>query len=199
MGHVRVLSIILVGMLAVSGCSTKVSRLDVDDTRDLSGNWNDTDSRLVSDELVGQMLDGAWVVNHTRSSGTRPTVIVGTVKNLSHEHINVRTFINDIERAVINSGRVQFVASRDEREEVREERKDQDIHASEASRKAMGRELGADYMLSGSINTIIDAEGKQSVRYYQIDLTLIDLADTRKVWLGQKKIKKLIEKAGLRF
>lgn len=199
MGHVRLFSFLLVAVLAASGCSTKVSRLDVDDARDLSGNWNDTDSRLVSDELVGQMLDGAWVVNHTRSSGKRPTVIVGTVKNLSHEHINVRTFINDIERAVINSGRVQFVASRDEREEVREERKDQDIHASEASRKAMGRELGADYMLSGSINTIIDAEGKQSVRYYQIDLTLIDLADTRKVWLGQKKIKKLIEKAGLRF
>ena len=199
MGHVRFFSLILVGLLAISGCSTKVSRLDVEEARDLSGNWNDTDSRLVSEELVGQMLEGAWVVNHSRSSGKRPTVIVGTVKNLSHEHINVRTFINDIERAVINSGRVQFVASRDEREEVREERKDQDIHASEASRKAMGRELGADYMLSGSINTIIDAEGKQSVRYYQIDLTLIDLADTRKVWLGQKKIKKLIEKAGLRF
>jgi hypothetical protein len=155
---------------------------------------------MVSEEMIGQMLDGAWSSNHQRANrGKLPAVIVGTVKNLSHEHINVNTFVADIERAVINSGRVEFVASRDERQEIREERVDQDTNASEETRKAMGKELGADYMLTGSINTIIDAEGKTSVRYYQVDLNLISLADNRKVWVGQKKIKKLVQKPGLRL
>ncbi|MFA5530467.1 MAG: penicillin-binding protein activator LpoB [Thiohalomonadaceae bacterium] len=195
----RAAVIALVALIGLAGCSTKVSRIETDEVRDLSGKWNDTDSRLVSEEMIGQMLEGAWVNNHVRRHGNLPTVIVGTVKNLSHEHVNVNTFVADIERAVINSGRVEFVASRDERGEIREERKDMDVHASEATRKAMGQEIGADYMLTGSINTIVDKEGKTAVRYYQVDMNLISLTDNRKAWVGQKKIKKVVEKPGMRF
>ena len=126
-------------------------------------------------------------------------MIVGTVRNLSHEHINTNTFVADMERALINSGSVDFVASKTEREEIREERIDQDLNASEATRNAAGQELGANFMLQGQINTIVDVEGKKQVRYYQVDLTLISLADNRKVWLGQKKIKKFIKNASVRF
>ena len=113
--------------------------------------------------------------------------------------ITLKTFVNDLEREIINSGRVDFVASRDERADIRAERKDQDLNASEETRKPMGQELGADFMLKGDISTILDTEGKQQVRYYQVDLTLISLADNRKVWVGQKKIKKLVTKPGLRL
>ena len=54
-------------------------------------------------------------------------------------------------------------------------------------------------MLKGKINTIIDMEGRTQVRYYQVDLDLISLTDNRKVWLGQKKIKKLVKNSNLRF
>ena len=104
-----------------------------------------------------------------------------------------------MERALVNSGRVDFVASRDERGEVRDERIDQDLNAREDTRNAAGQELGADFMLQGQINTIIDAEGKEQVRYYQVDLTMISMADNRKVWLGQKKIKKYVKNAKLRY
>jgi hypothetical protein len=100
---------------------------------------------------------------------------------------------------LINYDKVQFVASSTERQEVRDERKDQDLNASEVTRKAMGQEKGADFMLKGTINTIIDAEGKTQLRYYQVDLTLISMVDNRKVWVGQKKIKKLVERSNLRF
>ena len=99
----------------------------------------------------------------------------------------------------MNSGKVDFVADRKAREELREERIDQDLNASEATRKKAGQELGADYMLQGQINTIIDAEGKRQVRYYQVDLNMTSLADNRKVWLGQKKIKKYVKNAKLRY
>jgi uncharacterized protein (TIGR02722 family) len=181
------------------GCATKVTRMEAEEVKDLSGAWNDTDSRLVSEEMIGDMLEQAWISNHRAETGARPTVIVGEVKNLSHEHINLNTFVADIERAMINSGQVEFVASRGERVEIREERKDQDLHAREDTRKAMGQEIGADYMLKGAINTIIDAASRDQVRYYQVDLTLISLKDNRKVWLGQKKIKKFVERSKLRY
>ena len=74
-----------------------------------------------------------------------------------------------------------------------------DLNASEATRNEAGQELGADFMLQGQINTIIDAEGNKQVRYYQVDLTLTSLADNRKVWLGQKKIKKYVKNAKVRY
>ena len=185
--------------LALSSCATRVERIDVEETRDLSGEWNDTDSRLVSEEMVRDVLARPWLDSFIDEKGNLPAVIVGEVRNLSHEHINVASFIGDIERELINSGGVQFVASKTERGEIREERKDQELHASAETAKRMGEELGADFMLQGAINTILDTEGKEQVRYYQVDLSLISLADNRKVWVGQKKIKKFVKKNAIRW
>ncbi len=199
----RLLKLISIPLLAVlflqlAGCSTTVTRVEPDEKIDLSGAWNDTDSRLVAEEMISDMLNRSWLPDFVNQHQTRPTVIVGTIRNLSHEHINVQTFIHDIEREVINSNRVTFVASSGQRGEIRAERKDQDLHAREDTRKAMGQELGADFMLTGTINTIIDMENKTQLRYYQIDLNLISLRDNRIVWIGSKKIKKLVENSKLR-
>ena len=193
-----VLLIISLGM-GLAACKKEVTRVDQNAVTDLSGKWNDTDSRLVSEEMVQDVLSRPWLNRYTTKHKKPPTVIVGKVRNLSHEHINTRTFVADIERALINSGAVDFVASSTERQEIRDERKDMDLNATEATRKAMGQETGADFMLKGTINTIIDAISGEQVRFYQVDLTLIDLANNRKVWVGQKKIKKTIEKGGLRW
>jgi len=189
--------VVMCAGLAACG-SPRVARIDPGTTTDLSGRWNDTDSRLVSEEMISDMLSRPWIESHRASEGNRPAVIVGNVRNLSHEHINTQTFVKDMERALINSGRADFVASRAERDPVRDERKDQDTHSRADTRNAMGQELGADYMLSGSINTIVDAEGRRQVVFYQIDLELISMKDNRKVWLGQKKIKKDITGSSFR-
>lgn len=186
-------------LLLLAGCSQTVTRVDSDTVTDLSGKWNDTDSRLVSQEMIQDVLSRGWLTKFNREQGKAPTVIVGTVRNLSHEHINTRTFIADMERELINSGEVEFVASAKDREEIRAEVKEQDLHATEETRKAMGQEIGADFMLQGSINTIVDAVSGEQARFYQIDLTLIQLGTNRKVWVGQKKIKKTIEKGGFRL
>lgn len=183
----------------LSACGTTVKRIDADETIDLSGAWNDTDSRLVADEMISDALSRPWISSFVNKNGTMPTVIVGTVRNLSHEHINVKTFVADMERALVNSGEVEFVASSQERGQIRDERVDQDLNATESTRSAAGQEIGADYMLIGQINTIIDADSNEQVRYYQVDLTLISMKDNRKVWLGQKKIKKFVKNSKLRY
>ncbi|KXO13667.1 putative lipoprotein [Moritella sp. JT01] len=193
-----VLGSILVSTLLV-GCSTSVERIDAGQTVDLSGAWNDTDSQMVAQEMISDVLARPWYNNFTAKTGKAPAVIVGTVRNLSHEHINTRTFVNEMERELINSGRVEFVASSDERNEIREERIDQDLNSSESTRKAAGQEQGADFILKGQINTIIDTADSEQVRYYQVDLSLISLADNRKVWVGQKKLKKIVSNGKLRY
>ena len=188
----------IMASLILSACSTSVERLDAQQQIDLSGAWNDTDSQLVAREMIEDSLSRAWISNFVKSEGKDPAVIVGGVKNLSHEHINTNTFIANMERELINSGEVQFVASSANRQEIRDERADQDLNASEATRKEMGQEYGADFMMQGQINTIIDVDGSTQVRFYQVNLELISIKDNRKVWIGEKKIKKLVKNSNLR-
>ena len=185
---------LLVGITIFSGCSSskQVTRVDADTTIDLSGRWNDTDSRMVADEIIGDCLTHPWINDHGISAGGKPVVIVGGIRNKSMEHIAVATFISDIERAFINSGKVRTVSSSNERSEIREERADQGEFAALETVKRMGRELGADYMMTGEINTIEDREGGDQVVFYQTDLTLTNIETNEKIWIGQKKIKKFI-------
>jgi penicillin-binding protein activator len=196
--RIRMVMVAIVAALMLNGCATEVKRVGVEEVRDLSGNWNDTDSRLVSEEMIRDSLSGGWIDRHMNKTGKTPAVIVGNVRNLSHEHINTRTFVADLERAFVNSGRVDVVASKTERAGIREERADMDLNSTEESRKEMGKETGADYMLMGTINSIIDASGGEQIRFYQVDITLISLADNRKVWTGQKKLKKDVKEAKFR-
>lgn len=191
----KVLScLMLIGIIVFSGCgpSKQVTRIDSETITDLSGRWNDTDSRLVAENMIADCLTHVWINNHNQVSGETPVVIVGGIRNKSTEHIPTQTFIGDIERAFVNSGKVEVVASSSERSELREERADQSENAAIETIKQMGREEGADYMLTGEINTIEDSlDGKQIV-YYQTDLTLTNIESNIKVWIGKKEIKKFI-------
>jgi hypothetical protein len=194
--RVMLMMLFLPIVIVLTSCATtKVERLAVDTTVDISGRWNDVDSRMVAEEMIADCLQRPWLQRFTGSHGGKiPTVIVGRVRNRSHEHINVQTFVKDLEMALINSGQVQFVASRGERGQVREERLDMAMHSSDETMKGPGKEVGADYMLIGTLNTIRDEAGGKAVMYYQTNLELIDMANNLKAWIGDKKIKKLIKK-----
>ena len=197
-----VILLLAASVLALGACSSAptVERKAVDEDIDLSGRWNDADSRQVSREMIPDCLNRPWRTRFMSENGGKlPTVIVGAVRNRSHEHINVQTFVKDMERELINSGLVQFVASAGERGEIREERVDQAGNATDDTMKSAGKEIGADFMLIGSINTIPDTiEGKR-LMYYQVNLELIDMRNNLKVWIGETKVKKVVTQPGVKW
>ena len=189
----------LAALLFLVGCQTSVSRVSSDEVIDLSGGWNDSDSQIVSREMIIDALSHHWLDEFAdRGLGRRPVLIVGEIRNHSSEHITTRTFVRDLERAVINSGKADFIADAGQREQIRSERDAQVGTTRESMRSEHGDEMGADYMLIGSFDSIVDQEGKRKVVFYQVNLELVDLRSNRKVWIGDKKIKKYVSKAGLR-
>lgn len=194
-----ILTLWLILAIVACGPSRKVSRIDTQTTTDLSGRWNDTDSRLVAQEMIADCLARPWIDNFLTTSMRKPVVTVGVVRNLTSEHISTETFISDIEREMINSARVRFVASRPERDEVREEKLDQQEYASAATMKRLREETGADFILNGAIKTIVDQFENKKIVYYQTDLQLINVETNEKVWIGTKKIKKEISQRGTKW
>lgn len=188
------LSSIFISVAVITSCtSRKVQRVSTDEQIDLSGRWNDTDSKMCADALIEQVLTDKWIPMFEKEHEMKkPSVIVGLIKNKSHEHIDAETFIKDIEKAVIKNGSVRLIQAAEKRDEVRRERADQQDFSSKATMKKWGQELGADFMLQGTINSIVDSYNNQQVVYYQIDLELTNLETNEIVWIGDKKIKKLI-------
>ena len=178
--------------LIMSGCARNVTRIDPAEQVDISGRWNNTDSRLVAEEMIGTVLRDNWLRTHNSTKGQKPVVIVGFVTNKTHEHIDAETFVNDVERSFIQTEKVRLVQGGKKREELRAEKADMQTNASVSSMKKFGLEQGADYILQGSINSIVDAHKRKKVVYYQVNLEISNSDTKEEVWLGDKKIAKFV-------
>ncbi len=188
------LAAIAVSGLMISSCSRQVTRINTTDTVDVSGNWNNTDSRMVAQEMTQSVLGAKWLSTHLEAkAGKKPVVVVGLVQNKSHEHIDAETFVKDVEQTFVQSERVRLVQGGKKREELRAEKADQQDNASVSTMKKFGLENGADYILQGSINSIVDSHKRKKVVYYQVNLELTDIQTNEVVWIGDKKIAKYVK------
>ena len=184
----------LAALFVFSSCAHKVTRVDPSEQIDLSGRWNNTDSRLVAEDMIKQVLGGNWITDYMAAkAGQRPTVIVGIVTNKSHEHIEAETFMKDLEASFVNTGKVRLVQGGKKREELRTEKADQQSNASASTMKKFGLEQGADFILQGSINSIVDSQKREKVVYYQVNLELTNIETNEVVALPEKKIAKYIK------
>jgi uncharacterized protein (TIGR02722 family) len=162
--------------------------------RDLSGNWNDQDVKIVCEALINDCLNSPRVSQALAAmGGKKPVVLVGTFRNDSREHIDTSIISSRMETAIFNSGKMDFVAGGSTRTQRRAERQDQLLNASEETAAALGYETGADFMLFGSVKSIVDRSGNQTLRTYQVFAEMTDVETNQRIWMGENTdIKKLI-------
>ena len=176
----------LISVLLLSACTTTVNRVESGTERDLSGYWNARDVRIVCEALIESALASPRVAQAIRAAGNRtPTVIVGRFRNESNEHIDTTIISNTMETVIFNSGRLDFVAGGALRDEIRAERQDQQGWSSEETAAALGREIGADFLMTGSVRTIIDRSGNRTVRTYYVTAELTNIATNARLWFDQ--------------
>lgn len=193
---------LFVCMLLLTACSglPRVSRVDSDKSYDLSGYWNDADVKIVANSLIGQCLSSGRIAEFVGKTGRLPVIIMGSFKNKSDEHIDTGILTKRFEAAILNSGKADFVASANEREEIRRERIEQQSFASENSAKRLANETAADFIFQGTVRTIVDSNGPETVRTYYVNAELIDVETHRKIWVGDdSSIKKLIKRSSIRY
>jgi len=190
-------TIILVLLLVLAGCTSavRVTRLDMKDEIDLSGNWNDTDIQIVAQSLVGSSMKANWIDQFRIRNGHNPVVIVGSILNRSSEHIDTAIIAKRFEMALINTGKVDMVADIAMRDELRDERESQQYFASEETAVALGKEVGADFILQGAVRTVVDQVSGKAVRTYYVSAELIDIETSRKVWVGEETVRKFIQQS----
>ena len=165
----------------------------------MSGYWNDNDVNQVCTTLIDSCIKSKRVSEFEKKNGRAPVVIIGTIKNKSIERIDTSILSKRFQNVIINDGTLEFVADANQREELRAEKYDQAENAYETA-KSIGNELAADFMLQGSVTTIVDTVDREQVRTYQVDMQLIDLETNKIIWSDQNNdIKKYIKRAAVKF
>jgi uncharacterized protein (TIGR02722 family) len=180
-------------ILIAAGCARSVTRVDPGQPIDLSGRWNDTDSRQVADKMIQELKGSESFKTYSQSLGRKPTIIVGLVRNKTSEHIDADNYIKKFELAIFNSGVADLVESDAFRNKLREERAQQQDFSDPATVARWGKESGANLMLFGEMTSETDVYQQKRVVNYITTLFLTDMETNKRVWYGQEEIKKFVK------
>jgi uncharacterized protein (TIGR02722 family) len=185
--------ILLAIALFISSCARQVTRVNPDQSYDLSGRWNDTDSKTVATAMINELMTSEKFKEYAKAKGKKPTLIVGLISNKTSEHIDAATYIKKFEVAIFNSSVADLVESDSFRDKLRNERAQQQDFASPETMAKWGEEVGADLMLFGEMTSETDVYNKKRVVNYITTLFLTDMETNKRVWYGQNEIKKFIK------
>jgi len=201
MKKIAIVALCALSMFFVSCASTKtVTRISPEKQKDLSGNWNDNDIRLVCEELIDECVESSMIKKFTKKNGRLPCVKLGTIMNLSDEYMDTTIVSNKFRNAIINSGEMKFVASDFEAYQLRDEQLSQADHAAVGTEAQIGNETAADFMLQGTIKTVIDQNGNTIQKTYYVDVQLFDIESTEIVWTCENSdIVKVINRDKIRL
>jgi len=188
----RIFGFFLIAFISVS-CARSVSRIDPSQQIDLSGRWNDSDSRMVADKMVADLLGSDKFKDYSKALGKKPAIIVGLIRNKTSEHIDSDNYIKKVELAIYNSGIADLVESDAFRDKLRQERAEQQDFSSSKTASQWGKEQGANLMLFGEMTSETDVYNKKRVVNYVTTLFLTDIETNKRVWYGQEEIKKYIK------
>ncbi|MDR1418881.1 MAG: penicillin-binding protein activator LpoB [Treponema sp.] len=196
----RVLWFASVFLAAACASGPQVNRISADTVTDLSGYWNNTDVEIVCASLIQSCLSSRRVIGIADSLGRLPVFLVGNFSNETGEHLGPAIISETMESAIFNSEKAEFVAGGGIREQLRAERQDQQGNASEETARALGMEVGADFLLTGSIKGIVDRSGNIMTRTYYVSARLTNIETGVVLWMDQNsEIKKEIRTPRVRL
>ena len=183
------------------GCATNgVKRIDPNKQTDLSGYWNDTDVRIIAETLVEECVNAPAIIKYIKQNQREPVIQLGSFTNRSDEHLDTAILATKFKVALINSGKVKFSAEKSVKEELREEILEQQDWANEDTAKKLANETGADFLLIGSVRTIVDSIPGETVRTYQVIAELYDIETSEIVWSGENMdIKKYMKRSSYKW
>lgn len=180
-------------LFILGSCARSVTRIDPHTEIDLSGRWNDSDSRKVADQMIHDLFESDLYKKYADGLGRKPVMVVGIIKNKTTEHIDAGNYVKKFEIVIHNSGIAELVESDEFRDKLRQERAGQQDFADPATAAHWGKEIGADVMLFGEMNSETDTYNNKRVVNYITTLFLTDIETNKRVWYGQHEIKKFVK------
>lgn len=200
LGQLLGTSLLVCAISALSGCGgprafTKGEYDDPTRVELLDDKFSESDMQQMADTVIKSMMSCASIQNAAKP----PIVIVERVANRTQEHIDTVSLTDKVRTALIKSGKVRFV-NKEERGTLRDE---YDYNASGAvssqTQKKSGKQVGADYILSGNLATNIQEVGSDKLVYYKLTVNLTHLETSTIDCTEEREIRKRYQKRSVGF
>lgn len=180
--------------VVVSGCGPKAfikGNYDNPERENLMNDqWSETDMQNVVRDMVASMVSHPSVHN----SRTPPFVMVTNLQNKTSEYIDTQSIMDMVRVELSKTGKVQFI-DKEARQDISQEYEYQGSGmVSEESKKAKGGQIGADFIVNGRLDSIVQEVGKDKTVYYKITLNLTNLKTSVIAWTDHKQIRKAFRK-----
>lgn len=163
---------------------------DVNRQNLLNDSWSETDMQNVVKDLVGSLT-----AHHSIANANKPPVVMVTqLQNKTSEHIDTQNIMDMVRVELMRGGRVAFI-DKEARGDISEEYNYQNSGmVSEETKKGPGGQTGADFIINGRLDSIVQEVGKEKTIYYKVTLNLTNLKTSQIVWSDYKQIRKLYKK-----
>ena len=169
---------------------------DISQDRLLDDKFNESDMRQMADTMISSLVESRVV----RESKKSPVVLVTLVKNRTAEHIDMKSMTDKIRVALVKSGKFRFTDK-----EVRGELADELSYQSESgyvnpdTARKKGRQIGADFFLTGEITDRVQEVGDKKYVYYKTTLNLVNIDSGILDWTDEKELRKFYTKKSVGF
>ena len=178
------------GLILAAGCSVKLTERDPDEAYHYDERYDYTDLHVMRDKMVSSLLESTAIAQREG----KPIVVAYPIENRTSEHIDTKNLMDSIQTALHSSGKLDF-AAKDERAAIEKELGYQASgKVDPATRVKVGKQLGAQYLLSGRLNSIEKEQPKQvrlrkrELVYYKLTMVLTDLETGLIAWTDEQEI-----------
>lgn len=156
----------------------------------MNDQWSETDMQVSVKTMVGSLVSHQSIANANKM----PIVMVTNLQNKTSEHIDTQSIMDMVRVELTNSGRVAFV-DKDAREDISKEYEYQGSGmVSDETKKSKGGQIGADFIINGRLDSIVQEVGKEKTVYYKLTLNLTNLKTGIIAWTNHKEIRKAYKK-----
>lgn len=174
--------------LSLAACSS-VQYGDATATETVNTDFGSTDLQSIAAKMVDDLLAFPPVVRMTATR--RPVMFVDTIKNKTTEHIDTESITDTIQSKLINSGTFRFVdmtAIAQVEQQLNYQQNSGNVDQGKAV--AVGRQIGAEFMLYGNMSSIVKKSGSTKDVYYKFTLKMVNLETGILEWSNEKEIRK---------
>lgn len=166
---------------------------DVNRENNLNDQWSETDMQ----KAVADMVSSLTAHPSINKPGKMPVVMVTNLQNKTSEHIDTQSIMDMVRVDLMKSGKVGFI-DKEAREDISNEYGYQNSGmVEEATKKGPGGQIGADFIINGRLDSIVQEVGKDKSVYYKLTLNLTNLKSSMIVWSDQKQIRKTFKKKSI--
>ena len=177
-------------LVFLTGCSVTTRVVASDEKVIYDEGYHFSDKKAIVSDMAQSLLTKHPLVRSTN----RPVIIVYGIANRTSEHISTSAITDDIRQALLESGRVRLV-NETQRKNIAEETSYQyGGSVSAETRIIKARQVGARYMLTGTLRSIKKDQPRQfrltkkTLMYYSLNLELTDIQSGLIEWADSTEV-----------